>query len=72
MYGDDRDHDNPPQRYISPSKSFVYPVKSLLTGIQPAQEHTGGVSRTVASSVGAPPSPELSKWIAGEVERARA
>ncbi|PBK97922.1 hypothetical protein ARMGADRAFT_1162720 [Armillaria gallica] len=70
MYGDDRDHDNPPQRHISPSKSFVYPVKSLLTGIQPAQEHTGGVSRTVVSSIGAPPSPEFSKWIAGEVVRA--
>lgn len=73
MYGNDRDQGNPanpPQPHISPSKSFIYPVKSLLTGIQPAQEHAGA-SRTAVSSVGAPPSPELSKWIAGEVERAR-
>ncbi|KAK0188256.1 phytochrome-like protein [Armillaria mellea] len=74
MYGSDRYQGNsadPPQRHISPSKSFIYPVKSLLTGIQPAQEQAGGVSRTAVSSVGAPPSPELSKWIAGEVERAQ-
>ncbi|KAK0201599.1 hypothetical protein DFS33DRAFT_1385902 [Desarmillaria ectypa] len=68
MYSDDRDRENaadPTQLQISPSKSFIYPVKSLLTGIQPAQE-----LRTTVSNVGAAPSLELSKWIAEEVERA--
>ncbi len=71
MYGDDRDHDT------LPNATFHHQIVRLSCQISPnrhtpAQEHTGGVSRTVVSSVGAPPSPELSKWIAGEVERARA
>ncbi|KAK0464731.1 uncharacterized protein EV420DRAFT_1061466 [Desarmillaria tabescens] len=67
--GRDSGSANPSKEQVLPSRSFIYPVKSLLTGIRPAQG-LPVISHTAASGVGAPPSEELSRWNTEEVERA--
>ncbi len=70
MCDDERDDSPTKDLPTSQSTSYVYPIKSLLTGIQPAPDNQR-LSLSSLSSTGSSSSPELTRWIAEEVERAR-